>query len=120
MTTHPIEGLVSEIKEQIKKRDFVNIVIDKKTIDKMRLSLRIANEKAVAVSGTGVDKRIKNFGIKTYTIREDANWIKAYIKRGGKIIDHRLKFFVGGTEITIMSSGLDDEGGRMGGEIGDV
>ena len=100
MTTHPTEGLVSEIKEQIKKQNFVKIVIDKKTIDKMRLSLRIANEKAV--SGTGVDKRIKNFGIKNYTIREDANWIKAYIKR--KITDHKLKFFVGGTEITIMTS----------------
>ena len=77
----------------------------------MRLSLRIANEKAVAVSGTGVDKRIKNFGIKTYTIREDANWIRAYIKR--KITDHKLKFFVGGTEIIIMSSGLDDENGTV-------
>ena len=87
-------------KNQIKIQKIVSIIIDKETIEKMRKSLLDSHEKAIAGVG-GIDPKIKNFGTKNYTIREDANWIRAYVNR--KIVDHKLKFIVGGTEIHIMT-----------------
>lgn len=103
---HPLAGLVTEIKNQIKNQKKVHIIIDKETIERMRKSLLDSHKKAVARGGVGgIDPRLKDFETKKYTIREDANWIGAYVKR--KIVDHKLKFIVGGTEIHIVSDSTD-------------
>lgn len=101
---HPLEGLVSEINNQIKNLGYVHIIIDKETIGRMRKSLLNSHEKAVAVGGVGgIDPRLKNFRSRKYTIREDANWISKYIRRNLGV-DHKLKFIVGGTDIHIVSA----------------
>lgn len=95
---HPLEGLVLEIENQIKTRDFVRVIVDKETIDKMRRSMMKAAAEAGAGGAGGIDQRIKG---REYSLREDANWIRGYIKR--KVAGHKLKFIIGGTEIHIMT-----------------
>jgi hypothetical protein len=93
--SHPLNDLVEEINRQIISRNYVNIFIDKETIDEMRRSMYKAS-----IEAGGIDGRIKDFGSKTYTIREDANWIRQFVKRK---VNHKLAYIIGGTEIRIMT-----------------